>query len=326
VKWLVSALVLLLGKLPRPRRAVRARIVQPHDANARAELVAIFLLLASAVAAVAFVVVYALDEIAHQTQYLGLAIGAAFALAAAACVLLAKKVIATEELEHEYPDHAHELEQEQVEQIVAESGEPITRKRLLFLGAGAAGTALSAALLAPAASLGPLLESDPLVRTPWRRGRLLVDEVGRALHADEIEEEAFYTAYPLHADREQLGAPLVVVRLNPDELQLPPERAGWAPGGIVAYSKICTHAGCAIALYRKPTFEQTQPRPALICPCHYSTFDPARAGEVIFGPAGRNLPQLPLLVDRSGRLRAAGNFSGPVGPSWWKVRKRKATT
>jgi ubiquinol-cytochrome c reductase iron-sulfur subunit len=92
----------------------------------------------------------------------------------------------------------------------------------------------------------------------------------------------------------------------------------------VAYSKICTHAGCAIALYRKPTFPVVEPRPALVCPCHYSTFDPARAGEVLFGPAGRPLPQLPLLIDASRDLRAAGNFSGPVGPSWWGVRNHGA--
>ena len=40
-------------------------------------------------------------------------------------------------------------------------------------------------------------------------------------------------------------------------IHLPPARAGWAPGGILAYSKICTHAGCAISLYRYPTFGPT---------------------------------------------------------------------
>jgi ubiquinol-cytochrome c reductase iron-sulfur subunit len=114
----------------------------------------------------------------------------------------------------------------------------------------------------------------------------------------------------------------VVVRLPPGQLKLPPERARWAPMGIVAFSKVCTHAGCAIALYRKPTFAPTQPRPALVCPCHYSTFDPARGGEVIFGPAGRPLPQLPLEVGPDGILRAGGNFSGQVGPSYGTVRSR----
>jgi ubiquinol-cytochrome c reductase iron-sulfur subunit len=121
-----------------------------------------------------------------------------------------------------------------------------------------------------------------------------------------------------------MGAPLVVVRLEPVQLELPDERRDWAPDGILAYSKICTHAGCAIALYRKPTFAPVEPRAALVCPCHYSTFDVANGGEVLFGPAGRALPQLPLFVDQSGELRAAGNFSGPVGPSWWGVRRHGA--
>jgi ubiquinol-cytochrome c reductase iron-sulfur subunit len=105
---------------------------------------------------------------------------------------------------------------------------------------------------------------------------------------------------------------------------LPAARDGWAPDGIVAYSKICTHAGCAIALYRKPTFPATQPGPALVCPCHYSTFDVTNGGAVLFGPAGRPLPQLPLEIDNAGQLRAGGNFSGAVGPSWWGVRNHGA--
>jgi quinol---cytochrome c reductase iron-sulfur subunit len=115
---------------------------------------------------------------------------------------------------------------------------------------------------------------------------------------------------------------VVVVRLEPSALRLPRKRARWAPQGILAFSKVCPHAGCAVALYRKPTFPEVQPRPALVCPCHYSTFDPAAGGEVLFGPAGRALPQLPLAVDAAGELRAGGDFSDAIGPSWWGVRMR----
>ena len=197
---------------------------------------------------------------------------------------------------------------------------------MLAAAAGAAGAALGAALVVPAASLGPLVDTESLYYSPWCRGRRLVDEAGRPYRADQIGHDTFYTAYPEHADREQLAAPLVLVRLEPARLQLPPERSGWAPRGILAYSKICTHAGCAISLYRKPLFPPTGQRPALVCPCHYSTFDPAAAGRVLFGPAGRNLPQLPLMIDADGGLRAAGNFSAPVGPSFWGVRTRRPSS
>jgi ubiquinol-cytochrome c reductase iron-sulfur subunit len=137
-----------------------------------------------------------------------------------------------------------------------------------------------------------------------------------------VEESTFYTAFAEGAKPEDIASPLVVVRVDPSKLKLPAERAGWAPQGILAYSKICTHAACAVALYRKPTFPVLEPEPALICPCHYSTFDPYRAGSVIYGPAGRPLPQLPLMIDPAGELRAAGNFSARIGPSWWNVREK----
>jgi ubiquinol-cytochrome c reductase iron-sulfur subunit len=301
----------------------RERIVQPGFPDRRAETIVILLFLCAAACAVAFSVVYAFEGIPNPTQFLGLALGLAFAFLAAACIVISKRLVVTEEIDDEYKPSNPE-EQEKVEQVVRESGDGLTRKRLLVLAGGAAGTALGVALVTPAASLGPLFDVRSLYRTPWRRGVRLVDELGRPLRADDVEEETFYTAYPERADREQMGAPLVVVRLKPAELQLPEDRRGWAPDGIVAYSKICTHAGCAIALYRKPNFPPVQPRAALICPCHYSTFDPARAGKVLFGPAGRALPQLPLAIDGGGDLRAAGNFSGPVGPSWWGVRKHGA--
>jgi hypothetical protein len=50
--------------------------------------------------------------------------------------------------------------------------------------------------------------------------------------------------------------------------------------------------------------------------------DPAAGGAVLFGPAVRPLPQLPLAIDEHGHLRAAGGFSDPVGPSWWGVRMK----
>jgi ubiquinol-cytochrome c reductase iron-sulfur subunit len=111
----------------------------------------------------------------------------------------------------------------------------------------------------------------------------------------------------------------VLVRVDPPELRLPPGRRAWAPGGLVAFSKVCTHAGCAVALYRVPTSEPTSSPPGLVCPCHYSTFDPRRAGAVAFGPAGRALPQLPLRVAADGTVEAAGPMSGPIGPAWWGV-------
>ena len=319
--FLVAGVVLLAGRRKPDREQPASRIVPAGDPDRRAENVLLVLLGLVVVCSLAFVVVYSFERLAHQTQYLGLALGLAFVVLAAACILVANRLIVTEELEEPYPDVAHRAESDAVDEIVAESGSRFTRRRLVRLaGFGAAG-ALGLALITPALSLGPALQTEKLKWTPWRRGRRLVDEAGRPLRADEIEEGSFYSAYPEGADRELIGSPIVVVRVPERELETPRE---WAPHGIVAFSKICTHAGCAITLYRKPTFAATQPRAALVCPCHYSTFDPAAGGKVLFGPAGRNLPQLPLAVDRKGELRAGGTFVEPIGPSWWGVRKGKS--
>jgi ubiquinol-cytochrome c reductase iron-sulfur subunit len=325
MRWLWAALALLLGRGRRaPAQAVeRPRLVPRQEPSRRGENVVLALLGLASLAALAFVVVFALDRLPAQTQLLGLALGLAFAFLAAAAAVASRLLVPVEEISEPYPEQGHPEERELVEQLVEESGERITRRRLLTVAVGGAGGTLGAALLAPAASLGPFLRSGSLARSGWRRGVRLVDSQGRALRADEINPKSFYTAFPQGLPHDQLWSPLVVVRVDESRLDLPDGRdpRRWAPDGIVAYSKICTHAGCAIALYRVPTFEPTSARAALVCPCHYSTFDPASGAGVLFGPAGRPLPQLPLLIDRRGELRAAGDFSGPVGPSWWGVRK-----
>ena len=298
-------------------------IVSPGPPAPRgAELAVAALLLVAALLGVGFMFVYATESVGNRTQWEGLTLGGAFLFLAIALITAGKHLVPEEEVEEDYHDPEHPSEEEAIDQIVRESGSRITRKKLLITAGGAAGAAVGLAAITPALTLGPLLDTDELRDTPWRRGLRLIGDDGKPMFADRVEEETFYTAFPEHAKRDLLGAPVVVVRLPPAQLKLPPERAQWAPMGIVAFSKVCTHAGCAIALYRKPTFAPTQPRPALVCPCHYSTFDPARGGEVIFGPAGRPLPQLPLMVGSDGVLRAGGNFSGQVGPAYGTVRSR----
>jgi ubiquinol-cytochrome c reductase iron-sulfur subunit len=315
--WRALTAIVALLAVASPRR--RERIVAEGEDSPRAELAVIALLVGVACFAVMFVVIYAADW-KHQTQLLGLAIGGAFALLAAALIVAGETLVAEEELEEDYPQAGELAEQDKVIQIVEESGSRMTRKRFLKGAAGAAGVALGAALVVPAVSLGPVLDTESLYYSPWRRGTRLVDEEGRPYRARDISHETFYTAYPENVDHEVLAAPVVVVRIDPSRLELPNGRDGWAPEGILAYSKICTHAGCAVSEYRKPLFPPTSPGPALVCPCHYSTFNPAAGAAVEFGPAGRPLPQLPLMIDDSGQLRAAGDYSGPVGPAFWGVR------
>ena len=288
----------------------------------KGETASIVLLFVAALCGLAFPVVYFVHAIPAKTQYLGLSIGLALLFLAAALIVAAQSVIPTEELAHAYPPDEHPEDEEYVAGLVEESGKGFTRRGLFRLGLFSAGGALGVAALIPAVSFGPLGVKE-FYGTPWRKGRRLVDGNDVPLRAADIYEKALYTAFPEGADKEEQGSALVVVRLPRSSLKLSGRVQGYDADGIVAYSKLCTHAGCAISLYRAPLFAPDEPRPALVCPCHYSTFDPADGGSVTFGPAGRRLPMLPLSIDGKGELRARGNFDDPVGPSWWGVRERR---
>lgn len=323
-RGLVAAALILLGRRrrepaeprepavegPRPRR----REARPRP---RVEAIVLLLLGGASASALVFSVLYVVHD---DTQLLGLALGLSLICLAGAAILAGKRVVPQETAVEERPELLHEHEVDEVDLIVARGSEGISRRRLLVGAAGAAGLALGAALVVPAASLGPNI-GRRIEETPWRIGRRLVDEKGEPLSADDIEPGSFVTAFPEGADPRELGSPVVVVQIPVNQLDLPEGRESWAPEGILAFSKICTHAGCAVALYRTPLYEPTSRAPALVCPCHYSTFDVRRGAAVIFGPAGRPLPQLPLTIDRDRTLVARGGFSGPVGPAWWSVRR-----
>jgi ubiquinol-cytochrome c reductase iron-sulfur subunit len=167
--------------------------------------------------------------------------------------------------------------------------------------------------------LGPT--TDPVVSletTVWKEGtRLTRDPTGTPILASDVTLGSVFHIIPeglndLEDRLEQKAkAAVLLMRLKPEDLNELPERASWSYQGIVAYSKICTHVGCPVALYEQQTHH-------LLCPCHQSTFDVTNHCEVIFGPAKRPLPQLPITVDADGYLVAQSGFHEPVGPSFWE--------
>lgn len=148
----------------------------------------------------------------------------------------------------------------------------------------------------------------------------LVNDVTYArIKASDIEIGQLINAEPenlkeLHGHNfqiEKAKAAIIVVRMNPQSIKVPESRRDWHVSGIMCYSKICTHVGCPISLWEQQTHH-------LLCPCHQSTFDLGDAGKVVFGPAARALPQLPITVDQEGYLVAHGDFTVPVGPSYFE--------
>lgn len=186
----------------------------------------------------------------------------------------------------------------------------ITRRTMLVrLLLGAAG-ALAAALAIPALALGPS-PGRTLFQTPWRAGSRIVGEDGEPIRPDDLVVGSVRTVYPEDA----VGSPdavTMLIKVRPSDLQLDAERSAWAPEGCIGYSKICTHAGCPVGVYRAE-------EGALLCPCHQSTFDVLRGAIPTFGPAARPLPQLPMDVDDDGYLVALDDFPEPVGPSFWNL-------
>jgi ubiquinol-cytochrome c reductase iron-sulfur subunit len=187
--------------------------------------------------------------------------------------------------------------------------ELVGRRSLLVRLLIGAGGALGLALLLPVLSLGPA-PGKTLKQTAWRRGSRVVDEAGRLVRLDSVPTDGFVTVFPEGAAG-RADSQALLIRLAPGLLRLPPDRLAAVPEGThVAYSKICTHAGCPVGLYRAELH-------SLLCPCHQSQFDVLDGGKPFFGPAARPLPQLPLGVDPQGVLVALGDFYEPVGPAFW---------
>jgi ubiquinol-cytochrome c reductase iron-sulfur subunit len=183
--------------------------------------------------------------------------------------------------------------------------------------------------------MGPLPFSEEvekkyggLEKTVWTEGmRVARDVVGTPIKPEELQVGDLVNAEPIalfevdeHGQHVMDGhevlvakskAAVILLRMEPQDITPGRGRENWTVQGIVAYSKICTHVGCPISLNERTTHH-------LLCPCHQSTFDLADSGRVVFGPAARALPQLPLAVDSEGYLVAQSDFTEPVGPSYWE--------
>jgi len=201
-------------------------------------------------------------------------------------------------------------EKEAAAEAMAGGVEEMSRRRLLYrLLLGAAG-ALGLAAIFPIRSLGRAPGAS-LFRTEWRSGQRLVDVDGNLVTRETLEVDSSTTVFP----EDFVGSgdsQAVLIRVATGSLNLPADRLEGAPDGYVAYSKICTHAGCALGLYLAEVHQ-------LRCPCHQSTFDVLNGAEPVYGPAARALPQLPIEIDPDGTMRALGDFTAPVGPSFWDL-------
>jgi ubiquinol-cytochrome c reductase iron-sulfur subunit len=242
-----------------------------------------------------------------QPQLEGVLLGTAFAGLSIGAVHLANRVLppgGKVEARHEL--ESPELVDEAVEHQLAVPA--LTRRRLLIRSLGAAVGALAVAAVFPIRSLGPA-PGKSLLRTSWRAGSRVVTSDGRVVRAGDVPLGGLVTVYPENA-RGAADSQAVLMRVESSLLQPRAGREGWTPEGLIAFSKVCTHAGCPVGLYEAERHE-------LLCPCHQSAFNVLDEARPVFGPAAVPLPQLPLAIAQDGTLRATGDFSAPVGPAFW---------
>jgi len=194
--------------------------------------------------------------------------------------------------------------------VMERGATPVRRRPILggLLGAGL-GVFGIVAIFPLLRSLGPL-PGTTLDVTNWAAGRYLVDAYGRRVHQDQLGLGSVMTVFPegfAFDDQAQSMDQTILIRVDVAPLM----NMTGTPMGYVAYSKLCTHAGCPVGLYERAL-------EYLVCPCHQSMFNVPDHALPVFGPAPRPLPQLPLAIDRHGELFATAGYDQPVGPGFWE--------
>ena len=254
-------------------------------------------------------------------------------------ILWAKWLMPEEEVaqdRHDEPSSDEEKLMTEATLSVGLTDTGLPRRSLILRSIGLAGGAIATVPLF--ALVGAMINNpgDKLHRTYWRKDPKLFPDTGgrvpmvysdwRQVSPGDLLPGGLATVFP--GVREvgfdgkngvtSASSPTLLIRLRPG--QKVKARKGQADYGwpkenpeYVAFSKICTHAGCPASL-----FEQQTTR--LLCPCHQSQFEVLEDAKPVFGPATRSLPKLPLDVvvqDGVQYFVARDDFNEPIGPNFW---------
>ena len=244
----------------------------------------------------------------------GLSLGVCLGSLGIGAILWAKKLMPHEEAVQERhpfgsPPEDVEAATETFRAGVEGSGiarRPILRRSLLL-----ASGLLALPLIAPLRSLGDKPRAAELNHTRWSKGSRMVLADGTLVKLGDLEPNGVVTVFPEHHTDVEAAADSSVLLINIGQNNVTDRTRAKAFEGYVAYSQICTHAGCPARLYSQQTH-------VLLCPCHQSQFNVIEGCKPIAGPATRSLPQLAIDVDGQGYFIAKGDFDQPVGPGFWE--------
>jgi ubiquinol-cytochrome c reductase iron-sulfur subunit len=301
-----------------------------HGKRAERVVVACFLLTFIAgcgfVAAYVGLGVHTVDKTLRSNLALGLSMSVMFLALGLGALIWVRHLMPNVEVTQQRHDLRSDEKERQATEAYFKEGtansefvkRPLVR-RTLMLGT----LPLLAAPVVLLRDLGPQ-PGTSLRHTVWSPGRrLLVQGTNQPITPAQFSAPgSMITIVPdgYEDDQDALTkAAVILIKFRPGELHIPTRHQGstlvgtmnWTVDNIVAYSKICTHVGCPVALYEQTTHH-------ILCPCHQSTFEATTGATVIFGPAARPLPQLPMTTDSSGFLVARSDFTEPVGPSFWE--------
>lgn len=270
--------------------------------------IAVYASFAATVAgAVLFAVGYAMD---WGNQFLGVALALAFGGLAVGLTVWSRHLLGSGGYVEEHEGFASPpAETDALAGRLTEVAHPNRRGLLAMLTAAVA--AIGAALVFPVRSLLQPHGDNPaaqLARTAWGTGSLrLVDAEQRPVRLRDVAAETVLRVFP-EGHTAAGDVPTFLVRLDPQKFKAAPPAGDIR--GVVAYSLLCTHAGCPVSLYEQTTGK-------MLCPCHQSVFDLLAGGRPVAGPAARSLPGLPIAVGRDGILYNTGDFTSPPGPGYW---------
>jgi ubiquinol-cytochrome c reductase iron-sulfur subunit len=316
------------GEPPAPRE-LPAGPENPAKAKAAERIVAALFVL-SMLASIGFIAAYvglevhSVDATLRSNLALGLSMGIAFMAIGAGVVIWVRSIMPdVEQVEERHTLASAPEDRKAFEKTFDEGAEAsgFTKRPLLRRTLIAASVPLAVAPLVVLRDMGPL-PGTSLRHTVWRKGkRMVVYGPNTPLRAADFSTPGqMITVAPEGFTENQdvlAKAVTIIIKFAPGELI--PDRPGspgtvmnWTVDNIVAYSKICTHVGCPVALYEQTTHH-------ILCPCHQSTFNAAQGAQVLFGPAPRPLPQLPISTDAEGFLIATSDYHVPVGPSFWEL-------
>ena len=306
---------ILLGIGTGVARGIAAIIGKPRPAEEEQHPIAVAAIgwsfLLSFAASVTITVVYA---VGGQAQIEGAMLFVILGSIAVGLVLWAghlmpqQQHIQDRKLTFEQPEETREAEE-----AFVEGAEQIGRRKFLGRLLGAALAGLGVALLFPIRSLGTR-PGRSLFTTSWRAGTRAVRVDGTPVRAADLVADTVLTVFP-EGHTDAADSQTLLIKTAPGSFHPKPGRETWSPEDIVAFSKICTHAGCPVGLFEASTNQ-------LFCPCHQSVFSVPQSCKPIKGPATQPLPQLPISIDGSGYIIAQSDFHDPVGPEFWNYGRR----